>query len=519
MLGLRVALGRQLGVCRSVGVLAALGQRVTDQQQLHDERDYAPMTRRTKIVATIGPASETPRQLEALMRAGVDVVRLNLSHGPIEEHLERLDRVRAASARVGKPGGVLADLPGPKIRAGAFPAGGVHLSAGADIVLRPGDEPSDDEVVHVDYPTLLDDVHVGDRLSIGDGAITLRCTAVATDQLRATIETGDRTQGRPGVHISSEKMRMTTPTATDLVLAETVAAAGVDFVAVSFVCKPDDMRAVRAVVGDRAKLVAKIETSAALANLQGIIRESDAIMVARGDLGIDCPLEDLPHLQKSIVRQCIEYGIPVITATQMLESMITAPSPTRAEVTDVANAVFDGTDALMLSGETAIGNDPVLTVATMHRIAARAEVEASYRQWAARLGRIQRETWSSKDDRITAALTHAASEAAVDLDVAGIVCCTNSGRTATAMARFRPVSRLVALSPNPRTVTQLTLSWGVETLGVDTYDSSDEIVWFSVERAVQHGLFSSGDTIVVLAGSPVKSDDIATDVLRVVQVS
>ena len=477
------------------------------------------MTRRTKIVATIGPASDSPEQLEALITAGVDVVRLNLSHGDVEGHLERIVRVRSASDAVGKPVGVLADLPGPKIRAGAFPEGGVRLSAGTEITLRPGREESSADTVFVDYPTLLDDVHVGDKISIGDGAISLRCTEVADDRIEALIETGDQTQGRPGVHIPSENMRLTTPTKADLVLAERVASAGVDFIAVSFVCKPADIQAVRHVVGDRAKLVAKIETSAALGHMTGILEASDAIMVARGDLGIDCPLEDLPHLQKSIVRQCVEYGIPVITATQMLESMITAPSPTRAEVTDVANAVFDGTDALMLSGETAIGHDPVLTVQTMHTIAQRAEVEASYRQWAARLGRIQRERWDSKGDRITAALTHAASEAAVDLDVDAIVCCTNSGRTATAMARFRPGARLVALSPNAQTVTQLTLSWGVETFHVDTYDSTDEIVWFSVERAVKQGLIASGDTIVVLAGSPVKAANTAADVMRVVQVS
>lgn len=519
MLGLSVTLRCQSGVGRPVGALPAFGQRTTDQEHLHDERDYAPMSRRTKIVATIGPASDSPERLRALIGAGVDVVRLNLSHGEIDGHLERIERVRAASSDVGRPVGILADLPGPKIRAGAFPEGGVRLSAGSEITLRPGQQMSDADTVFVDYQTLLDDVHVGDKLSIGDGAISLVCTEVHSDRLVALIETGERTQGRPGVHIPSEQMRLTTPTETDLVLAEQVASAGVDFIAVSFVCKPDDMTAVREVVGDRAKLVAKIETSAALGRLTGIVEASDAIMVARGDLGIDCPLEDLPHLQKAIVRRCVEYGIPVITATQMLESMITAPSPTRAEVTDVANAVFDGTDALMLSGETAIGHDPVLTVEMMDAIAERAEAEASYRQWAARLGRIQRERWNSKEDRITAAITHAASEAAVDLDVAAIACCTNSGRTATAMARFRPSARLVALSPNLTTVHQLTLSWGVEPFHVDTYESTDEIVWYAVERAVQRGTIAPGDTVVVLAGSPDKAAATAADVMRLVQVS
>jgi pyruvate kinase len=394
----------------------------------------------------------------------------------------------------------------------------VRLSAGAEITLEPGRDQSDATTVFVDYPTLLDDLHVGDRVTIGDGAIVLRCRAVESDRVIALVETGDRIQGRPGVHIPSEQMRLTTPTSTDLVLAEKVAAHGVDFIAVSFVCRPGDVTAVRDVVGDRAKLVAKIETSAALGHMPDIIHASDAIMVARGDLGIDCPIEDVPHLQKSIIRQCVEYGIPAITATQMLESMVTSPLPTRAEVTDVANAIFDGTDALMLSGETAIGHDPVLTVATMADIAERAEAEAHYRQWATRLGRVQRESWDSSSDRVTAALTHAASEAAVDLQVSAILCCTNSGRTATAMARFRPGATLVALSPNPRTVNQLALSWGVSPMPVETYGSTDEIVWHAVEQAIDAGHVDHGDTIVVLAGSSQKSDETAADVMRIVTV-
>jgi pyruvate kinase len=476
------------------------------------------MSRRTKIVATIGPASDDPEALDRMLRAGVDVVRLNLSHGPIEEHLERLASVRRAAAAIGRPVGVLADLPGPKIRAGRFPEGGVALAASAHITLRAGDRPSDAGTMWVDYPTLIEDLQVGDGLILGDGAISLRVVAMSADSADALIETGGRTQGRPGVHLPSERMRLTTPTEEDLELAEQVSAAGVEFVAVSFVRAAIDVRRVGAVVGDRAELVAKIETTAALANLGEIIEVSDAIMVARGDLGIDCPLEDVPHLQKSIIRQCVEFGIPVITATQMLESMVTAPSPTRAEVTDVANAIFDGTDALMLSGETAIGHDPALVVSTMAVIAERAEAEAHYRQWAARLGRIQRERWDSITDRITAALTHAASQAAEDAGAAAILCCTTTGRTAKAMARFRPEAQLLGLSPSSRTVNAMTLSWGVEPLAVDFYESTDDIVWHAVERAVREGRIATGDVVVVLAGSPGRSALTAADVLRIVQV-
>ena len=476
------------------------------------------MTRRTKIVATIGPASDGPESLDRVLRAGVDVVRLNLSHGDVDGHLARLALVRATARRIGKPVGVLADLPGPKIRSGAFPEGGVELIGGHSVRLLAGDMGSDTTTITVDYETLLADLAVGDRVIVGDGAITLSITALRNGFAEALVETGGRIQGSPGVHIPSERLRLTTPTDDDLVLAEQFAAAGVEFLAVSFVQTGADVQKVRDVVGTRAELVAKIETRVAIENLTGILEASDAIMVARGDLGIDCPLEDVPHLQKAIIRRCVEYGIPVITATQMLESMITSPSPTRAEVSDVANAVFDGTDALMLSGETAIGHDPASTVATMSTIAERAEAEASYRHWAARLGRIQRERWDSHSDRITAALTHAASQAAEDVEAGAILCCTSTGRTAKAMARFRPARPLVALSPNPKTVNALALSWGVDPVQVATYESTDEMVWFAIETAVEQGRVAHGDTVVVLAGSPTRLASTAADVLRIVQV-
>jgi pyruvate kinase len=476
------------------------------------------MSRRTKIVATLGPASDPDDALERMLRAGVDVVRLNLSHGTFEEHAERLARVRAFAAESGRPIGVLADLPGPKIRAGNFPEGGAMLDPGSVVRVRAGDGTSGAGVVCVDYATLLDDLRVGDPLIIGDGGISLRIVAIEPHEAQAVVESGGLAQGRPGVHLPSDHSRLATPTDDDLVLAERAAAMGVDFIAVSFVRAGADMRKVADVVAGRARLLAKIETTVAVANLGEILEESDAIMVARGDLGIDCPLEDVPHLQKTIINRCVEFGVPVITATQMLESMTTAPLPTRAEVTDVANAIFDGTDALMLSGETAIGHDPALVVATMGRIAERAEREAHYRDWAARLGRIQRERWDSVNDEITAALTHAASQAADDVRASAILCCTSRGRTAIAMARFRPEARLLALSPNHRTLNALTLSWGVEPVTVDMYDSTDEMVWYAVERSVHAGMVSPGDVVVVLAGSPERLASTAADVLRVVAV-
>jgi pyruvate kinase len=241
------------------------------------------------------------------------------------------------------------------------------------------------------------------------------------------------------------------------------------------------------------------------------------VMVARGDLGIDCPLEDVPHLQKKIIRACVEAGVPVITATQMLESMIKAPAPTRAEVSDVANAVFDGTDAVMLSGETAIGDHPVTVVETMSRIVGNAENEANYRQWGSRLGRVQRPSDSHGELRVTQALTRAAWQASQDIDARAIICCTTTGRTARSMARFRPLSTLIAASPNETVVRQLALSWGVVPVVVGTYESTDELVWQSVERVVNLGFAAPGDHVLVLAGDP-HSGYGSTDVLRAVRV-
>ena len=487
------------------------------------------MTRRTKIVATIGPASDSPEMLHRLVSAGLDVVRLNLSHGDVADHLVTLGRVRRVATELGRHVAVLADLPGPKVRSGLFREGGATIESASHVRLVPGDGPSDATTIHVQYPTLLDDLTVGAKVQLGDGAISMTVVEVGPNAALAHVETGGRANGQPGVHLSSTVVRLVTPTDEDLELAETLTDAGVEFIAVSFVRTAADVERVRTVVGSRAQLVSKIETQAALDDLDAIIAASDAVMVARGDLGIDCPIEDVPHLQKRIVRDCVAVGKPVITATQMLESMISAPSPTRAEVSDIANAVFDGTDALMLSGETAIGRDPVGVVATMSKVAERAESEASYRQWANKLGRMQRvfADDATVESRITMALSHAAWQAAIDADVSAILCCTRSGRTARAMARFRPDAPLIALSPDPKMVRTLALSWGVQPIEVDTYSSTDEMVWFAVETAVEHAFVEHGDTVIVLAGAPGQGRDprgaprhasVATDVLRIVRV-
>ncbi len=478
------------------------------------------MNARTKIVATLGPATDPPHILDALLLAGVDVVRLNLSHGQLAEHVTRLRAVREAAMRTDSVVAVLADLPGPKVRAAAFPGSGVDLLAGTMVTLTTDAESSSSEVIGVDYETLVEDLQQGDRIVIGDGAITLKVEGLTPQGARCLVSSGGHARARPGVHLPSERLRILTPTPEDLVLAAAMAAEGVDFLAVSFVRGADDLHKVRSAVAPMAtRLVAKIETLSAIDHLDEIIAASDAAMVARGDLGIECPLEDVPHMQKRIVRACVEAGIPVITATQMMESMITAPSPTRAEVSDIANAVFDGTDALMLSAETAIGVDPVNVVKTMARVAERAERDADYAHWADHLGRLQRTSFPDGPDRITMAITHAAGLAASDAGAEAILCCTRSGRTALAMARFRPTAKLIGLSPDPVTVRALALSWGVKSLQVETYTTTDELVWYAVESAVHHGLVKTGQTVLVLAGAPDRPSGASTDVLRIVRVS
>lgn len=475
--------------------------------------------RRTKIIATIGPASDSPAQLEALLRAGVDVCRLGLAHGDIEVHLDRISRIRAAARAVDRPVAILADLPGPKVRAAAFPEGGVYLTEGDTVTLAPGDGKSTAERIEVEYDELLDDLTAGDPLTLGDGLISLRVVERVGDAWRAVVVAAGRVQGRPGVHLPAERMRLTTPTDEDLALLEALAPARPEIVAVSFVRRAVDIETVRAAVGaDGPMLMAKIETQAACDDLPAILDAADSVMVARGDLGIDCPTEEVPHLQKRIIRTCVAWGIPVVTATQMLESMVHAAMPTRAEASDVANAVFDGTDAVMLSGETAIGHDPELAVRTMARIVERAEANADYLAWGGRLGKLQRAAEVPESLAITAAITHAAWQVAVELGASAILCCTRTGRTAQAMARFRPTCPIVGYSPEEPVVRRLALSWGVMPLLAGWYASSDEIVWHAVEEAVKAGIVATGDNVVVIAGAPTPGDSSASDALRVVRV-
>ncbi len=477
------------------------------------------MSRRTKIIATIGPASDSVPVLRKMMESGMDVARLGLAHGTIDDALERYHRIRSIAAEAGRAVGIMIDLPGPKVRLASFGTTPVSLDSGAQIVIEPGRNTSDAKTLGVDYLDFLTDVHAGDILSIGDGSVDIQIESVGTTSAGARVIHGGSIQGSPGLHIPSDRLNMASPTPEDLVKLDAFVEAGVDMVAVSFVRSAHDIRRVGTEPYPRGPLiVAKIETRAAVDNLNGIIEASGAVMVARGDLGAELGIEELPHIQKQIIRDCIASGKPVITATQMLESMITSPAPTRAEVSDVANAVFDGSSAVMLSGESAIGNDPVNTVATMARIVERADQDFDFGAWARRIRLMGKMASVAGDARITDAMSGATWRAASDMNVDAIICISESGFTVRAIARFRPQMPIIAFSPVERTVRQLTLSWGATPIlaphRVDSLSMMDDLVCIARDS----GLVRSGDTVAVLAGAGGGTEVQATDVLRIMRV-
>lgn len=473
------------------------------------------MHRRTKIIATIGPSSEDETTLKAMIESGMDVARINLSHGTVEESLEKYRRVRKVTADVGRPVGILADLPGPKVRVGKFD-GPVDLKENSEIILRPGNETSTATAFFVDYESLVTDLRAGDRLAVGDGSIIIEVVDHRSDSLVARVLFGGHTQGRPGLHIPSDRLRITTPTPEDLRFVDAFVEAGVDMIALSFVRSAHDVRRVGLEPAPRGPLVvSKIETRAAVENLDSIITASGAVMVARGDLGAECSIEELPHLQKDIISRCIALGRPAITATQMLESMISSPSPTRAEASDVANAVFDGTSAVMLSGETAIGDDPAHVVSTMARIATRADQQFDYEGWAHQIKRDRLAEPQSVDAAVTDVMTMATWRAASEMGVKSVLCISRSGFTVRAIARFRPRAKIIGFSPEDRTINQLTLSWGAFPMKIDRIEDNVETVRNVLQLAKAEGHIRSGDIVAVLGGSSATIG--ATDTLRMVR--
>ena len=480
--------------------------------------------RRTKIIATLGPATDDPRVLDALLAAGTDVCRVNLSHGPIEGSLARVAQVREAAARAHRYVAVLCDLPGPKVRTALFEGDGATVAPGdrLQIVDASPDSPvcSDATLIVIAFEGAVSLLQPGDIISLGDGGVELMILETGDGAATAEVRNGGTLRGRPGVGLPADRVPLTSPTDDDLVMLERLVEVGIEYVAVSFVQTAADVLRVRQAAGPGGPLViAKVETPSAVDDLEAIVEAADGVMVARGDLGVRMPLEDVPHIQRRLIRVGVSYAKPVITATQMLESMITAPTPTRAEVTDVANAVSQGTTAVMLSAETAVGHDPVAVVAAMSKIVVRAEREFDNVAWGLRLGRQQQNQAGevSAAAKITSAVTAAAWQASIDVEPAAIIACTRSGWTAKAISRFRPSCQVIGVTPSPVTARQLSMVWGVTPICVAELATTDDLVWVAIEAAVKEGLIRAGDIVAVLAGSP-KEDVPTTDVLRLVHL-
>jgi pyruvate kinase len=452
--------------------------------------------------------------LKELAMAGVDVFRLSFAHGDIPSGIERLRRVRAIAPDLA----IMVDIPGPKIRAGSFGTSPVPLTVGDDIVLVEAfGEASTASRITVERDRVLAQLKVGDRVHIGDGGVSLMVTQTGSDTV-ARVTSGGAVMGKPGLSLPSSIMDDRLPTEEDRLRLEALRDEEFEILAVSFVRSGFDVESVRAVLSrPDVMIMSKIETSEGIENLHEIIEHSDSLMVARGDLGVRMPIEEVPHLQKEIVRLGIRYARPVVVATQMLESMTHAQVPTRAEVTDVANAVLDGASAVMLSGETAIGDDPVGTVVTMDRIVRRAEESFPYAEWGAGLGIQELVASSSQAQRVTAAITGAAWRAAMDESAVAIVACTRSGLTARAISRFRPPMPIVAITPNAATARQLRSSWGIQEIFVTPINDIDGLCDYAVTQLKETGYAKSGDPIVVMAGS---SSNLAsvTDTVRMIIV-
>ncbi len=480
------------------------------------------MTRRTKIVATIGPASEDAGTLARLIGAGMDVARVSLSHRSTDEAVTLIERIATVARASGRAVGILVDLPGPKVRAADFGRAEVRIADGSSIRLETAshDDTSTASRVAIDHPDATSALRVGDRVVLGDGEIEMVVEDTDADGARVTVISGGGTRGRPGVNIPTDRLDLVSPTDEDLEALQALAGAPVDLVAVSFVTSAADVDRARSVTGpDGPAMVAKIETAEAVADLEAIVATADGIMVARGDLAIRCAFEEVPMIQKRIIRTGVMGGLPVITATQMLESMVHAPVPTRAEVADVATAVLDGTSSVMLSGETAIGHDPVRVVATMDRIAGHADAAFDGYGWG---GRMLDEEAALVSDRpvarrITGALSGAAWRAAIDAGVTAIIACTSSGATARAITRFRPDVPVLAATPSDRIARRLSVSWGVQPMVVPEEPTTDRTVAAAVAAAREQGHVHSGDLAAVLVGAPDVSEPIS-DTLRLVSV-
>ncbi len=449
----------------------------------------------TKIICTIGPASESHAVIRSLVENGMNVARLNFSHGTHEGHLEKIRRIRAASGELGRPVAILQDLAGPKIRVGSVPDPGIRLETGKAFTLTSRRVPGSAEAVSVNYPDLPGEVKPGDRILLADGFMELVVVGVAGTEIRCEVVTGGILTSHKGINLPSGSLRLPSLTEKDRGDLDFGLENGVDYVALSFVRGPDDVLRVKRIIEDRGldtPVIAKMEKHEALGSADAIIQASGGVMVARGDLGVEIPLEQVPGIQKTLIRTANMLGKPVITATQMLRSMVDSPRPSRAEAADIANAVLDGTDAVMLSEETASGGYPVEALRFMCRIVERAEDNFPHKKYLAFVPK----------EEVAESVAHAACVLAEHLKAKALIATTSSGKTAAHVSRFRPRQPILALSPNDKALRRVLLHWGCIPVPTSSSRRSEDMIEEAVESAVESGRVSRGDLLVLTAGFP-----------------
>jgi pyruvate kinase len=464
--------------------------------------------RRTKVVATLGPASSSRAVIARLFEAGADVFRINMSHTSHDKMRELVTTIRAVEARYNRPIGILVDLQGPKLRLGSFKDDAAEIGIGAEFVLDADPAPGDATRVQLPHPEIFAAIKPGDRLLIDDGKLRLVATATSPQRIVAQVQVGGKISNRKGVSLPDTLIPLAAMAAKDVADLEAALDTGIDWVALSFIQRPEDVAEAKKITRGRAAVMAKIEKPQAVARLAEILDLADALMVARGDLGVEMPLEKVPGVQKEMTRACRQAGKPVIVATQMLESMIASPVPTRAEVSDVATAIFDGADAVMLSAESAAGQYPVEAVATMNRIAE--EVESNAAMYLPSLHVLRTEPERTGADAIAAA----ARQVAETLDLAAIMCWTSSGSTGLRVSRERPQSPIVALSPIVASGRKLSLVWGIHCVVAEDARDQDDMVERACQLAFKEGFAKAGQRVIIVAGVPLGTPG-ATNMMRI----
>jgi pyruvate kinase len=463
--------------------------------------------RRTKVVATLGPASSDRATIERLFQAGADVFRINMSHTGHDRMRELMATIRTIESEYSRPIGILVDLQGPKLRLGAFKNDAAEIDKGQDFVFDTDPTPGDGTRVSLPHPEIFAAIKPGDALLIDDGKLRLQATETGPQRIVARVEVGGKMSNRKGVSLPDTVIPLAALTAKDIADLEAALDAGTDWVALSFIQRPEDVAEAKKITRGRAAVMAKIEKPQAVARLDDILDLADALMVARGDLGVEMPLEKVPGVQKDMTRACRRAGKPVVVATQMLESMIASPVPTRAEVSDVATAIFDGADAVMLSAESAAGQYPVEAVATMNRIAEQVEKDTIYQS---SLHLLHTEPEATGADAIAAATRQVAET----LDLAAIVCWTSSGSTGLRVARERPQCPIIAISPIVTAGRKLSVVWGIHTVIAEDAHDQDDMVERACRLALKEGFAKAGQRIIIVAGVPLGTPG-ATNMMRI----